>query len=68
MELEELTKQVDTLSLSDTLRLYLYMNKKFEDLKNKDAQHISKMIYYVKNAEKVKDRVKQNRKIKQATN
>jgi hypothetical protein len=40
----------------------LFINNKVDEMRKKDSQHISKMLYYVKNAEKVIERVKQNRK------
>ena len=67
MELEKVIEQINNMSLSDTLRVYLFLNNKIEQLKKTNAQHISKMLYYVKNAEKEKQRIQQNRKMKQAT-
>jgi hypothetical protein len=62
MNFEDIAKQIETMSLSDTLRIYLFINNKVDEMRKKDSQHISKMLYYVKNAEKVIERVKQNRK------
>jgi hypothetical protein len=62
MELKKVLEHINTLSLSDKLRLHLFMTNEIDELKKKNPQHISKMLYYVKNPDKVKNRIYERRK------
>jgi hypothetical protein len=62
MELKEVLDHINTLSLSDKLRLYLFINNEIDELKKNNPQHISKMLYYVKNPDKVKNKIYEKRR------
>jgi hypothetical protein len=61
MTIESLKSDVDKLNKSDLIRLYLYVNGKFDTLKKEDPVKTSKLLYGVKNPDKVKQSIYRNR-------
>ena len=61
MTIESLKPDVDKLNKSDLIRLYLYVNEKFDTLKKENPVKTSKLLYGVKNPDKVKQSIYINR-------
>jgi hypothetical protein len=54
MNIEILKDQVEKLNKSDFLRLYLIVTNKFAIMRKDDSSKVSKLLYNIKNPEKVK--------------
>lgn len=55
MPIEYLRKEIDSLSKSDFLRVYLLVTAKFNTMREEDSKKVSKLLYGVKNPDKVKE-------------
>lgn len=64
----QLVEMINHLSQRDFVRLKLYVNEKFDKLKQENPKKINNIVYAVKNPERVKDSVnKYRRKVKNTT-
>lgn len=64
-EFLEICQMINHLTQRDFVRLKIYINEKFDKLKQENPKKINNIVYAVKNPDKVKDSVnKYRRKIK----
>ncbi len=62
--LKVILKEFDSLNSSDFIRLYFHVQNHFDTMKQNNPITTSDIIYYVKNADKVKNRIKLSRQAK----
>lgn len=65
--MDDLKNTINNLSKSDFLRIYLHVNDKYKLLRETDPKNTSKMLYYVKNPNKVKEHIYKKRELKKNT-
>lgn len=61
-DLNEVTNLINHLSQRDFVRLKLYVNEKFDKMKQEHPKKINNIVYAVKNPDKVKDSVNKYRR------
>jgi archaellum component FlaC len=61
---DELKREIDECNQRDLVRLYLYITNKYNELKEKNPQQLSRTLYAVKNMDKMKECVVNSRKRK----
>lgn len=67
MDLESIKQSVKQLTKTDFVRLYLQINKDFDEMKSEHPKNVTQLIYNVKNPEKVKARVYAYRQAKKTS-
>lgn len=55
MLIEEIQTEIDVLSKRDLIKIYLYINKKFEDMKIKNPKATNNTVYSIRHPEKTKE-------------